>query len=205
MLRSILINNKKKIMRRVIRLTENDLLRLVRRVIKESEDDQQMELKKANVELINVGIPPIGEELLDSIERREDASDTVEQMSEDIDPNLEPMEQKEFLSVQNQLFQAICKSTPDQLETAKKQLLGLLRTRKRRDRSLRTEGVPAAAIPFLGVTVSPAVLIVLGVLILVLIFSRLFRKRDGMGCEGRETWNGMIKRINGSQRMRRGL
>jgi len=182
-------------MEKVIRLTESELTKLVRTVIKESENE--VFVAEMNADLAEVGLPRIS---LDDLN-----SDSIPQafidssMNSDPKPN-EGNDEKEtiFQKIQN----AICSSDEDQLKIAKKQIKNIIKKKfgigraiknifggkKKSEQEPMNEQVElAVATTVLGVTAPLWVWVAIGAVVLFLILKRIFRRRDGYGCGGRLT------------------
>jgi len=188
------IYNKNIIMKKVVRLTESDLTRLIKKVIKESEQDQQMvsALNKENLELASVGIPPVTMKTIEKFNSGEDISKEQYRISV-VDSN---EDYSQLPSITSQLQSAICNASKEELKQAKSQILDLFRNRKKKNVSEQL-----AVITILGITAAPWVFLAIGGFLLILIISRLVRwlsnrDRGGYGCRGRESWGGLMRRIN---------
>jgi hypothetical protein len=188
------IYNKNIIMKKVVRLTESDLTRLIKKVIKESEQDQQMvsALNKENLELASVGIPPVTMKTIEKFNSGKDISKEQYRISV-VDSN---EDYSQLPSITSQLQSAICNASKEELKQAKSQILDLFRNRKKKNVSEQL-----AVITILGITAAPWVFLAIGGFLLILIISRLVRwlsNRDtgGYGCRGRESWGGLMRRIN---------
>ena len=108
-------------MGKVIRLTESDLVRLVKRIVKE-DTESVTQLNSINQELSSAGIPSVS---MEDLERGE-----IPPQWNELNQSLQSAQVDENYDVDGlyeKLRLAICKATPDELKTAKTQILNLIR------------------------------------------------------------------------------
>lgn len=167
---------------------------LEKRMLTEDEsaelEQAQQQLKNENLEIIAAGIPPINMETLEKFDSGEDVSAEENEInipSPDVD-------EKEKESLKEQLRSKICTATKGELKDAKTKLLAQMKNKK----NVQEQVIP---ITILGITAAPAVFLAIAGFILMLILVRLIRwlsnrDRGGYGCRGRESWGGLMRRIN---------
>jgi hypothetical protein len=161
-------------MKKVIRLTESDLTKLVKKIIKESEE--MVELTSINNELSSVGLPTLSEQ--DVEKEKLPMSFFTKQMQMDTQPEQNEEEKED---TKTELIKKVKTSSCSDLKVAKKQILDFLKNKKKRGVQEQAE----TAIIILGVTVNPLILIGVAVIILGFIIIKLLSRRDGYGCRGR--------------------
>ena len=190
-------------MKTKIRLTESELINLVRNVIKEGENEAF--LAQANTDLQEVGLPNIS---LDDLESDNVPEQFISQIkSSDIKPNQENEKKSKILE---QIRSAICTASETELPKAKQQIKNIIKDRFSIRKTLKNmfgkkdssqapvnEQVElAAATTILGVTAPLWIWVAIGAIVLILILRRLFRRNEEtVGCRG-ETWRQVLQRIN---------
>ena len=190
-------------MKKVIRLTESDLTKLVKKIIKESE--QSAQLSTITSELSSAGIPSLN---MDEIN-----SDVVPQNILNLLPKLDEkpdVDNEKKSSTLEQVKNAICNSDDTTLENEKKKLLEIIGNKlKRIGKSIKSffqgkkqnktmnEQAEIATVIF-GVTAPLWIWVAIGAIVLFFVARAIIRKGDrgGYGCSGRESYGNMIKRIN---------
>jgi hypothetical protein len=191
-------------MMRKIRLTESELISLIRTTIKESENEAL--LAQANKDLQEVDLPTI---TMDELNSDVIPTSIVNQTS-----SLDPVPNKgnEQKGKTFELIKsAICSADENELNTAKKQIKDIIKQKKSQVRNFlkktfgKKEGQQdtmneqvelAAATTILGVTAPLWVWVAIGALVLFLILRALLRRGEPtVGCRG-ETWRQVLQRIN---------
>lgn len=189
---------------KTIRLTESELINLVKHVINEGEKEAL--LSQANKDLQEVDLPTV---TLDELNSDIIPTSIVNQMSK-LDPTpTKGVQQKgkTFELIKN----AICSADEGELNTAKKQIKDIIKQKKSQVRNFlkstfgkketTSEKVNeqvelAAATTILGVTAPLWVWVAIGALVLILILRALLRRREPtIGCRG-ETWSELMNRIH---------
>jgi hypothetical protein len=177
-----------------IRHIQESNKRLEKRLLKEDESSEMAQaeqaLKMENLELASAGIPPIS---METIEKFDTGGDTTAEENEIsiVEPGVD---ENKVNTAKEQIRSKLCSASKDELKAAKQQILSVLRNKKNVQEQ-------AGLLTILGITLSPTIWLAIAGFILILIIARLVRwlsNRDtgGYGCRGRESWGGLMRRIN---------
>lgn len=151
-------------------------LRLEKRFLLESTEAEQeaAALESENIELSQAGLPEIDMETINKFDNGEDVSSVENQISV-VEPNADL---GQIEPIKKQLRQAFCSADKSTLKNVKRQLISLLKGKKKVQEQLETMTI-------LGVTAAPWVFLALAGFLLIMIIVLLVRpKRDGWGCRG---------------------
>jgi len=176
-------------MSKIIRLTESDLVRLVKRIVKE-DTESVTQLNSINQELSSAGIPPVSMEDLERGEMPSQWNELNQSLqSAQVDDNYD------VDGLYEKLRLAICKATPDELKTAKTQILNLIRKFKsgvvntirsafgKKDKQMNEQ--VGATMTILGITGPLGVMIAISSALFILILMKImgvkFSEKGGRG------------------------
>lgn len=185
-------------MKKVIRLTESELTKIVKKIIKEGENEAFV--AEMNSDLSEVGLPTIS---LDDLSSNEIPSSIISASSEfDLKPG---QDQETKSSIFQQIQSAMCAADETQLRQAKNQLKTILKQKfgigkairsvfgKNKGQGQMNEQLElGAAATVLGVSAPLWVWVAIGAVVLYLLLRLIFKKRNGYGCGGNYSWDRMI-------------
>jgi hypothetical protein len=188
---------------RTIRLTESELTKLVKTVIKESENETFV--AEMNADLSEVGLPKVS---LDDLNSNSIPMTFIDQTLISDPKKNEGNEKKK--STLDAIQTAICSADEGQLETAKEEIKNIIKkkksgignaiknifNKKNNEKPVNEQVELTAAATILGITAPLWVWFAIGAIVLFLILKTIFRRRDGYGCRGTFSWDQLIRKNN---------
>lgn len=185
-------------MKIVISESEKDNIRKMYGIINEAQDSTSA-LNSINQELSSGGLPNLTMDELNGNDLPASWTDLHKKLGqgENQDNNLKSSTIQKFENV-------VCNASEDQLHQAKKQLISIIGSKLKRFRDSiknafkgnQNEQVAETA-TILGITAPMWVFIAIGAVLLFLICKFIiFKRRDGFGCHGNESWSHVVRRIN---------
>jgi len=164
-------------MKKIIRLNENDLVRLINTVIR--EEGEPMQFKFDKVDINDAEVAKVGQELGIKLTPEE-----VDAFSCNVSDQVPQQFKKEFETITGRMKTA----TREQLKSEYKKLRNALKLQRQEKKQLKKQGgvyeqagVVAAATVF-GLPLTTVALGAIGFLLLIKIISSIFRRREKSGC-----------------------